>query len=257
MRPRIIPVLLMQDGELVKTTRFKKGNYIGDPINAIRLFNDLQTDEIVILDISASRKGYTPNLQLITDMASECFMPLTYGGGITRTDQIEAILACGVEKCVIELENFNSLSLLKEGARRFGNQSIVASISVKRNIFGKPRVYNYKNNKNTKLTPVEHARRLEQAGAGELLINDVDRDGSMKGYDLQLVSDIAGEAGVPVICCGGAGKLQDYVEALKAGADAAAAGSNFVYKGAMHGVLINYLTANDFKELETQLMADA
>jgi cyclase len=238
---RIIPVLLIKNGGLVKSLKFKTFKYIGDPINAVKIFNEKEVDEIIILDIDATKDKRQPNLSLIKEIASEAFMPLAYGGGITNIDQVKEILFLGVEKVIFNKSTFINENLIRETATRFGSSSIVISIDVKTNFFNKKYVYSDNGKKNTYLDVVEYAQRVEKLGAGEIFLNSIDRDGSYKGYDLDLIKKVSNSVGIPVIACGGASNENDLVSAInEGGASASAAGSLFVYNGVHRAVLINY-----------------
>lgn len=237
---RVIPCLLLQEGGLVKTRRFGRSRYVGDPINAIRIFNDKYVDELVFLDITASREGHDPDYDLIGRIAGECFMPLCYGGGIRTLEQARRIVALGVEKIAINSSALADTSLISQLSQEIGASSVVGAIDVKRDWLGRQRVYHPGKRRLTGLDPVEHARALVRAGAGELLINNVDRDGEGQGYDIALVTKVTSAVNVPVIVCGGAGSLAHMKEAIDAGASGVAAGSMFVFYGPHRAVLINY-----------------
>jgi len=248
---RIIPVLLIKDGGLVKSVQFKKYKYVGDPINAVKIFNEKEVDEIVILDISASKEKREPNMEIISDIASEAFMPLAYGGGITTIEQVKNILYQGVEKVVFNTSALFNEKLITECATTFGSSSTVVSIDVKKNIFGKYKVYANSGNKNTGLDVIGFAQKMQNIGAGELFLNSIDRDGTYKGYDLELIKMVSEKVDIPVIACGGASNEDDLVKAIKqGGASASAAGSLFVFQGTHKAVLINYPIWN---EIQTKL----
>jgi cyclase len=239
--PRIIPCLLIEDGAMVKTYKFSKRIYLGDPTNVINLFNQFEVDEIVLLDIGASKHGLKPDLELITCLAEECWVPLAYGGGITAMSQIEKIILSGVEKVVLGTAAAESLALLKEASNEFGNQSVVGSLDVKKRLFGGYAVRYRNATKKLRATPEERACQLEQAGAGEILLQCVNRDGVMNGYDLQLIRLVTEATNIPVVACSGAARREDLPRPIKeAGASAAAAGSLFVFSGPERGVLINF-----------------
>lgn len=238
---RIIPVLLIKDGGLVKSIKFKDHKYVGDPINAVKIFNEKEVDEIVILDISATKEKRAPDLILIKEIAGEAFMPLAYGGGITTIEQVKDILFQGVEKIVFNKSALINEALIKETAKRFGSSSTVVSIDVKSNIFKKKLVYSDNGRKNTSFDVIEYAQKMEKLGAGEIFLNSIDRDGTYKGYDIELIKNVSNAVGIPVIACGGARDENDLIKAItEGGASASAAGSLFVYKGVNHAVLINY-----------------
>lgn len=237
---RVIPCLLLQEGGLVKTERFKRPRYVGDPINAVRIFNDKYVDELIFLDIRASRDRSEPDYDLIARIAGECFMPLCYGGGIRTLEQARRIVAAGVEKIAVNSMAIDRPELLGEMSREIGASSVVAAIDVKRDWRGRARVYHPGRRELTRLEPLAHAKACVEAGAGELFINSVDRDGAYSGFDTGLITAISSAMSVPVIACGGAASVQDMRSAVDAGASAAAAGSIFVFYGPHRAVLINY-----------------
>lgn len=245
---RVIPVLLLKGMGLYKSVKFKDLKYVGDPINAIKIFNEKEVDELVFLDITASVTNKEPNYQMLADIASECFMPLCYGGGIKSIDQIERILYAGVEKVSINSAAFEKPNLVNEAARKFGSSTIVVSIDIKKGFLSGSSVYSMSGTKNMKKNPVDFAKYMEDQGAGELLINSIDNDGTMKGYDLELVKAISQNVSIPVIACGGAGSVEDFKQAVNSGASAVAAGSFFVFQGKHRAVLITYPSRS---ELET------
>ncbi len=247
-RIRVIPVLLVQNGGLVKTVKFKKPIYVGDPLNTVKLFNDKEVDEIAVFDISATPNNRPPDFTLIAELAGECFMPLTYGGGITSLEDIRKLFNLGVEKVAINSAAVNDRKLISSAASMFGNQSIVISIDVRINLFGKHRVYSHNGSKNTGYDPVNFAVEMEQSGAGELFINSIDRDGTYMGYDLNLIEKIANAVQVPVIVCGGASSVTDFGKAVLKGASAVAAGSLFVFHGIHKAVLVNFPSQEILKE---------
>ncbi len=240
IQARVIPCLLLRGNGLVKTKNFKNAVYVGDPVNTVRIFSDKEADEIIILDIDASRVGYEPNYEMIAEMAGEAFMPVAYGGGIRSLEQIRRLIRSGVEKVVINTLATESLDVIRAAVEVFGSQAIVGAIDVRRKMFGSYAVVVKSDTETTKLNLQEHIQSLVDAGVGELLINDVDRDGCMTGYNMELVRSVA-QAPVPVIVCGGAGTLAHLREAvLVGGASAVAAGSMFVFHGKHRAVLINY-----------------
>lgn len=239
-RIRVIPVLLIQNGGLVKSVKFKDHKYVGDPMNAVKIFNEKEVDEIAVIDISATREKRGPNIRQVSEIASEAFMPMSYGGGITRIEEIKELLYNGIEKVTLNASALERPALITEAARLFGNQSVVASIDVGKNWMGKYRVYGFNGSKNMDLDPAVFARQMEEAGAGEIFLNSIDRDGTYQGYDLALIEKVAHTVSIPVIACGGARHLADMRGAVKHGASAVAAGSLFVFKGPHRAVLINY-----------------
>jgi len=247
--PRVIPCLLKKELALVKTIKFTNPNYIGDPINTIRIFNDLEVDELIFLDITATKENKKPPFEVISQVASECFMPMTYGGGIKEIDDMRRIFSLGVEKIVICTYAVDEPLFIKRVAESFGSQSIVVSIDVKKDSRGKYEVYVEGGTRSTKLDPVEFAVMMEQMGAGEIFLNSIDKDGAMEGYDLELIQRVASAVNVPLIACGGAGRIEDLGEAIKAGASAVAAGSLFVYQGKNRSVLINFPSHSELQEM--------
>ena len=240
-RPRVIPVLLLRNEGLVKTIGFAKPKYIGDPINAVRIFNDLAADELVFLDIDATRERRRISADFVRRVGEEANMPFAVGGGLRSIADIREVLAAGAEKVVIGSHAVEDPSFVAEAARTFGSSTIVVCIDVKSSFFGGPRVATVHATKSSGLSPEEFARSMEQRGAGELIVQSVDRDGAMSGYDLELVRKVASAVTVPVVALGGAGKLDDLRRAhVEAHATGLAAGSLFVYQGPKRGVLINY-----------------
>lgn len=244
VRPRIIPVLLCDNRDLVKTVQFGARTYLGDPVNAVKIFNRKGIDELAVLDIGASKEGREPDFALLKDIASEAFMPLSCGGGITSIEQIHELLAIGYEKVVLNTALVRAPTLISQAAKRYGSQSIVASIDAKlvsESGAGQDQ-YACRIEDGTKqidITPIALAKQAENLGAGEIILNAIDRDGMMSGYDLNLVRSVADEVHIPVTALGGAGDLQDLKEVLKNGhAHAAAGGSMFVYYGRLKAVLI-------------------
>lgn len=257
LRPRIIPCLLVHKGGLVKTQGFKDAKYVGDPINAVKIFNEKEADELIVLDIDATVHGREPDFALIAKLAAECRMPLCYGGGVTTAAQAVRIVDMGVEKVAVSAAAIANPSLLGQMADAVGRQSVVAVVDVRKKSGLFARGYEVCTRNATlahKLDPIALARQLQDAGAGEIVVNSVDRDGFMKGYDLELASQLRLALRVPVTLMGGAGSLDD-VSALvaKVGVVGAAAGSLFVFKGKYRAVLINYPTPAQ----KTQLCRDA
>jgi imidazole glycerol-phosphate synthase subunit HisF len=238
--PRVIPCLLLRGTGLVKTVKFAEPKYVGDIINAVRIFNDKEVDEIVVLDIEAHARPGKINWELVTKTAGEAFMPMCYGGGVTTVDEIKRLLKAGIEKVSINTAAFDNPRLIEQGAKAFGSQSIVAGIDVRKSFLGKYVVMSHGGDKKRPVDVVEHAKAMERAGAGELLLNAIDRDGTQAGYDLDLVRIVTGAVRIPVIACGGAGKVQHFADAIGSGASAVAAGSMFVFHGPHRAVLITY-----------------
>ena len=245
---RVIPTLLLDDGGLVKTIRFKNPRYIGDPINAVRIFNEKEADELLLLDIRASLEGRNPDFHVIEQIVSEAFMPIGYGGGITHIAQIEKLFKVGVEKVVLNTALFTNQQLVIEAVRAFGSQSIVASVDVKRDFFNNYRVYFTSASRKLNEDIRTSLTKIEQMGVGELILNSIDRDGTMKGYDLDLIKMFAQTVNVPVVASGGAGGIQDLVLAISEGASAVAAGSMFVFQGVHRAVLLSYIKSEELNQ---------
>ena len=241
LRPRIIPCLLIHNKGLVKAVQFKQPKYVGDPINAVRIFNEKQSDELMVLDIDATAKGMEPDYQLIEKLASECRMPLCYGGGIKTVEQAQRIFSLGVEKVAISSGAIANSSLVSRIAERVGTQSTVVVLDVKKKLFGGYEVFIENGKKATGKSPFFLASQFEGRGAGEIVINSIDMDGVMKGYDLHLIEKIRKEITVPLTALGGVGSLEDIAVLIrKFGIIGASAGSLFVFKGIYKAVLINY-----------------
>lgn len=250
----MIPVLLLHKGGLVKSVKFRNYKYVGDPINAVKIFNEKEIDEIIILDIDASAEERGPNFSQIATIAGEAFIPLAYGGGITTVDQVRELMYNGVEKVIFNNAAIHSPNLLTQAAAMVGSQSVVASIDVKKDMLGRYKVFASNGTKNTKLDPVEFAQKIVKAGAGELFVNSIERDGTFSGFDIPLISKIAHAVDVPVIACGGAACVDDFKSAVASGASAVAAGSMFVFQRPHNAVLISYPSQQELKEkLYTQV----
>jgi cyclase len=224
----------------VKTRKFANPKYVGDPINAIRIFNKKEVDELIVLDIDASKSGRGPEYTLIEQFAAECFMPLCYGGGITSVDQARILFEMGIEKVSIQAGAFRNIDLITDIASRFGSQSVVASIDIKKDLFGRTRLYDASIGTVKRDNWQEHLKLVERAGAGEIFLNSVDRDGTMVGMDTMSISIATSQSTVPVIAAGGVGSLQDISAGLRSGASAVAAGAFFVFHGPHRAVLITY-----------------
>ena len=241
LRTRIIPCLLLRDEALVKTVRFGRFGYVGDPLNTCRIFNELFVDELVFLDILAHRPGREPNFKILQDISNECFMPLAYGGGIRSIKTAERIFNIGFEKIVLNSAPFENPSLIAELAATFGSQSIIAAVDVRRTFWGNYEVYSHSGKRKQKRHPVDWAREIEHQGAGELLLTSIDREGTWKGVDINLTQMVADAVNIPVIAHGGAGNVEEIGEAVHCGhASAVALGSLVVYQGPGRGVLINF-----------------
>jgi imidazole glycerol-phosphate synthase subunit HisF len=240
MLRRVIPCLLLHEGGLVKTRRFADAKYVGDPLNAIRIFNEKEVDELTVLDIAASKKNRPPDFALIEQFAAECFMPLCYGGGVRTLADAERLFSLGIEKVSLQSAAIEDPGLITEIAKRYGSQAVVVSVDVKRDLLERPRLFHAARGKKLATDFRDFVRASVDRGAGEILLNSVDRDGMQRGYDLPLVRQAARAASVPVVAVGGASSLADLRSAVDAGASAVAAGSLFVFHGPHRAVLISY-----------------
>ncbi|TXI72212.1 MAG: imidazole glycerol phosphate synthase cyclase subunit [Dokdonella sp.] len=248
-RARVIPCLLVRGNGLVKTRRFKEPVYVGDPVNAMRIFSEKEVDEIVVLDIDASREGREPNYELIAEMAGEAFMPVAYGGGVRELQQIRRLIRCGVEKVVINSAAIESMAVIRDAVEVYGSQAVVGGIDVRKHFLGGYRVVVKSATVDARVGLEEHVRNLVSAGVGELFINSVDRDGMMSGYDVSLLRTVSQTVKVPVVACGGAGSVEHLSQAVReAGVSAVAAGSLFVFHGKHRAVLISYLSPSQLEE---------
>lgn len=241
LKPRIIPCLLIHNKGLVKTTKFTDSKYVGDPINAVRIFNEKEVDELIVLDIDATVEGRGPNFELIAKLAAECRMPFCYGGGVTTAEEVRKLISLGVEKVAISASAINDPTLVTRVANDVGRQSIVVVLDVKRKILGGYEVYTHNGKQSTGKSPEELAKLFQEMGAGEIVINSIDNDGTMKGYDFKLIERVWESTSVPLSVVGGAGSLDDISRLVsRFNAIGAIAGSLFVFKGAYRAVLINY-----------------
>ncbi len=241
LRPRIIPSLLVHEGGLVKTVNFKNPKYVGDPINAVKIFNEKVVDELAIFDIDASVLGKEPNYKLIENLALQSRMPLCYGGGVKTVEQAQRIFGLGIEKIALSSSIVQNPKLITEIATKVGSQSVIAVIDVKKKMLGGYEVYIHNGKKATGKDPIKFVQELQELGAGEIIINSIDQDGVMQGYDLNLIAKIREKISVPLTVLGGAGSLEDIHKVIKAhGIIGVAAGSLFVFKGKYKAVLINY-----------------
>ncbi|MBL0419554.1 imidazole glycerol phosphate synthase subunit HisF [Ramlibacter sp. AW1] len=240
LHPRVIACLLLRRGGLVKTLKFKDPRYVGDPINAVRILNEKEVDEIAFLDIDATCSGVGPDFDLLADIASEAFVPFSYGGGITTVDQVQRLYKLGVEKIVINSAAAAQPSLVTAAAEMAGSSGVVVSIDVRKNWLGKYSVFVESGRRDLKRSPIDYAREMERLGAGELFLTSMDNDGTMAGYDLNLIRQVSAAVSIPVVAAGGAGNLSDFREAVRSGASAVAAGSMFVFHGKHRAVLITY-----------------
>jgi imidazole glycerol-phosphate synthase subunit HisF len=253
LRARIIPCLLVHDHGLVKTTRFADPKYVGDPLNAVRIFNEKEVDELIVADIDASAKGREPDYELIEHLAAECRMPLAYAGGITNAGQVERIIALGVEKVAIGARLATHPQLITEAADRVGSQSLVAVVDVRRRQDGRYGIFTHNGTKDTGMEAAAFALEMQSRGAGELLVNSIDQDGVMKGYDLELTDQIRAAVSLPLTFLGGAGSHGDLSSLIaRHGTIGAAAGSLFVFKGTLRAVLISYPGADIKREICAQ-----
>lgn len=245
-RPRIIPVLLLKGQGLVKSRQFSNYNYIGDPINAVRLFNDLKADELVFLDINATREHRIISLDFIKDVGEEANMPFAVGGGIRTTDEIQKMISAGAEKVIINSFAAENPSFIRLASNAFGSSTISVCIDVKKKRFGGLKTWTHGGTKATSYTPIDFAKLMEEQGAGEIIIQSIAHDGMMEGYDLELISEISRAVTIPVVALGGAGSISDLRDGYNTGlANGLAAGSLFVYQSKNRGVLINYPEKKD------------
>jgi imidazole glycerol-phosphate synthase subunit HisF len=248
-RPRIIPVLLLKGQGLVKSTAFKNHRYIGDPINAVKIFNDLKADELVFLDILASKENRTISLDFVKKVGEEANMPFAVGGGINSIQSIQAIIAAGAEKVILNTYAAKKMSFIRQASDSFGSSTIIVCIDIKRTFFGKEQVWILNGTVSTGYSSLDFAKMAEENGAGEIIIQSIERDGSMRGYDIELIHKISENVTIPVVALGGAGSINDLREAYIDGyANGLAAGSMFIYHGARKGVLINYPEKTEIKK---------
>ena len=248
---RIIPILLLKNNGLVKTLKFKDPKYVGDPINAIRIFNEKEVDELILLDIFASREGKEPNYEMIKKISEECFMPLSYGGGIKNLKQAKHIFSLGVEKICLQTASIEDTSFLKELISHYGSQSIVASIDVKKNWIGKYEIFHSSRRNTIKLNWKSFINKMIDIGVGEIVINSVDKDGTLSSPDLNLIKTVCEITNVPVIAAGGVASLEDIKSVINAGASGVGAGAFFVFSGPHKAVLITYPKQSDLKNILT------
>jgi imidazole glycerol-phosphate synthase subunit HisF len=247
---RVIPILLYRNNGLYKSIKFDKYTYIGDPINAVKIFNDKEVDELIFLDIDSKADDSDPNFELIKEIATECFMPICYGGRISNINQIRRILSLGVEKVSINKKAVTDPKFIKSAVEEFGSSTIVISIDVKKNFWGNYEIFIDNGKRNTKIDPFSFAREMEKIGVGEILLNSIDKDGTMSGYDIELITELTSSINLPVVACGGANSIYDFKNAIKNGnASAVAASSMFVYYGKHKAVLINYPNQLELKSI--------
>ena len=241
LQTRIIPTLLLRNDCLVKTKQFGKFAYVGDPANTVRIFNELEVDELIFLDITASVQRRKPNLKVLSEIADECFMPLAYGGGIKSLDDAKAVFDIGFEKISLNSEIIHNPNLISQIAKSYGSQAVIASIDVKKSLFGKNTVRSVSSRNKFNSTPTVWAKELERLGAGEILLTSVDREGTWEGFDLDLVKQVADAVDIPVIAHGGAGSTDHILDVVKkANASAVALGSMVVFQKKGMGVLVNF-----------------
>lgn len=247
--PRIIPCLLVHNKGLVKTTKFKDPKYVGDPINAVKIFNEKEVDELIVVNIDSTTRKIEPDYKMIENLATECRMPLCYGGGIKTVEQAQKIFSLGVEKIALSSLAVENLNLVANISKRVGNQSVVVVLDVKKKLFGnKYEVFIHNGNIATGIEPVAYAKKLQDIGIGEIVINSIDQDGVMQGYDMKLIENVRNAVSIPITVLGGAGSLEDIGSVIKEhGIIGVAAGSLFVFKGKFKAVLINYPTIEEKK----------
>lgn len=238
---RVIPCLLLKDGGLVKTVKFDRPKYIGDPINAVKIFNEKEVDELIFLDIEASRSRSGPKFDVLRELVTECFMPFSYGGGIHDVEQIKNVLRIGVEKVIINNRALQDIGFIKQAVGRFGSSTIIGAIDINVDIWGRTRLFDHVNRENLKKDVTTHINDLCDAGVGEIFLNFVNRDGTYSGYDTLRIKSLISDVNVPVIVCGGASEMEDIAMIVReTGVSGAAAGSLFVYQGPHRAVLISY-----------------
>ena len=250
LRPRIIPSLLVHDNGLVKTVNFKNPKYVGDPINAVKIFNEKEVDELVVFDIDATVLGKEPDYVLIKKLANQSRMPLCYGGGVRTVEQAQKIFGLGIEKIALSSAVIENPDLITQIAERVGSQSVIVVMDVKKKILGGYEIYTHNGKKSTGINPVAFAEKAQKLGAGEIIINAIDQDGVMKGFDMNLIDKISEKISIPITVLGGAGSLQDIKKVMdRHGIIGVAAGSLFVFKGVYKAVLISYPTQKEKEEL--------
>ena len=250
LRTRVMPVLLLKERGLVKGRQFKNHKYVGDPLNAVKIFNEKEVDELVFLDISATDENRGPDFDLLADIASEAFMPFAYGGGVKTVKQVERLFSIGVEKAIINTAAFLDVKFVKESVMVAGSQSIVVSMDIKKSLLGSDEVYVNNGKINTKLDPVTYAKQIQDLGVGELIVNSIDREGTGKGYDVKLLEMVSNAVGIPVIGLGGAGCLQDLADAKnQTNVSGLAAGDLFIFHGKHKAVLITYPKYSELEKL--------
>lgn len=248
LRPRIIPALLLRNESLVKTKQFGNFTYVGDPANTVRIFNELEVDELLFLDITATREGRRPNLSVLRDIADECFMPLGYGGGIQSLEDAKAVFEIGIEKVALNAAAVANPALISQIADTYGSQAVIVSVDVRASIFGRPGVFDHVRKRRTGTDPIAWAKEAEARGAGEILLTSVDREGTWAGFDIELVRAVSDAVSVPVIAHGGAATTSDIRAAVQeGGASAVAIGSMVVFQKKDMGVLVNFPAPADLE----------
>jgi imidazole glycerol-phosphate synthase subunit HisF len=249
-RPRVIPLLLLRNLGLIKSTKFKNYRYIGDPINAVKIFNDKKADELIFLDITASKENRCIPLEFVYKVGDEANMPFAVGGGIKTIEDIRNIIIRGAEKVILNTAAFENTNFIKEAVDTFGSSTIVVCIDIKKSILGKEFICTYGGTKYMKKDPIEAAQEIEEYGAGELIVQSIDKDGTYEGYDLELIGKMSKSVTIPVVALGGAGKISDFKSAVQDGkSSAVAAGSLFVFHGPRKAVLINYPTGEELSRI--------
>jgi len=250
LKTRIIPALLLRDDALVKTVKFDKLNYIGDPINTVRIFNELEVDELIFLDITATNEKRLPNLKILAEIANECFMPLGYGGGLNSFDTVRSIFSIGFEKVVLNSICYERPQFITQIAEHYGNQAVVVSVDVRKNIWGNYEVYSHAGKTKQKKNLIDWVAELEQLGAGEILLTAIDKEGTWSGMDINLIKKVTDAVNIPVIAHGGAGNIQHIGEAVKLGhASAVALGSMVVFQQKGMGVLVNFPDEHELNKI--------
>ena len=249
LRTRIIPVLLLKNRGLYKGIKFKNHKYVGDPINTVRIFNEKEVDELIILDIEASLLNKSIDFEYLRDVVSEAFMPIGYGGGVRSVEDAQRLFSIGVEKVILNTHAILNPELVKSLVNGFGSQSVVFSLDVKKTMFGGHRVFIKSGTEKTKYKPLELASEMQELGVGEIVLNDIDRDGTFTGYNLELIREISSELSIPLVACGGARNIQDFKLAKEAGASACGAGAMFVFHMPHRAVVISYPKYKDLVEV--------
>lgn len=245
LRPRIMPCLLLKDGSLVKTVKFNNPSYIGDPVNAIKIFNGKEVDELVLIDISKKEIPF----DVIRKITRECFMPLCYGGSVRTIKDMRKLFQLGIEKIIVNTLLFENPNIIKEAIKIFGSQSIVASVDVKKNFWGTNKIYRHFNKKTVNLSPMDYIESLEKLGVGEILLYSVDKDGTWEGMDIKLIQEVCQRTHLPIITCGGVGKLKDIQDSIVNGSSGVALGSMCVYSKKNMGVLIKFPKQNEIEKI--------